>query len=68
MSGRRRGRTGPSLEEAMTLLWTAILLPVVASLYLAKGDPGRTLGWLCLMSVLILITCSSVVRLALPRG
>ncbi|MCF4128829.1 hypothetical protein [Methylobacterium sp. SyP6R] len=49
------------------MLWTAALLPVFAALCLAKGDPGRTLGWLCLMSVLVLIACSSVVRLALPR-
>lgn len=51
----------------MTMLWTAALLPVFAALYLAKGDLGRTLGWLCLMSLLILLACSSVVRLAMPR-
>ncbi|WP_123834403.1 hypothetical protein [Methylobacterium currus] len=59
--------TWPSLEDAPTLRWTAILLPVAASWCLARGDPGRTPGSPCLMSVLILLACSGVVRLARPR-
>ncbi|WFT79573.1 MULTISPECIES: hypothetical protein [unclassified Methylobacterium] len=62
-----RDDEGSVQEEAMTVLLTLAFLPVLVALVLAKGEIGRALGWLGLMTVALLLACSGLVSLALGR-